>query len=58
MNTDDEVGNIMTRKTRVDVTANDFNVVANPNVNALRYQIDASRSVKTALQMHKAANVR
>ncbi len=36
LNTDDEVGNVVTWKIRIDVTANNFNVVANPNVHALR----------------------
>jgi hypothetical protein len=58
LNTDDEVGNIVTWKTRIDVTANNFNVVADPSVHALRQQIDHSRSVKTAFNMHKAANIR
>jgi hypothetical protein len=39
------------------VTADNFNVVADPDVDALRYQIDCSRPIKTALKMHKAANI-
>ena len=58
LNPDDQVGNIVTGKTRIDVTANNFNVVANPSVHALRQQIDHSCSLKAAFNMHKAANIR
>jgi len=58
LNPDDQVGNIVTGKTRIDVTANNFNVVANPSVHALRQQIDHSCSLEAAFNMHKAANIR
>ena len=39
------------------MTANNFNVVTNPSVHALRQQIDHSCSLKAPFNMHKAANI-
>ena len=58
LNMDDKVGNIVTWKTRIDMAADNFNVITNPNVRASRYQVDGPHSVRSAFQMHKATNIR